>query len=276
MYKLTRPDGLDFYTGTINYRDAIGSIIRIIDYDRPESGACGKGLHASRNPNDCFIGGGIPCAAFRVNGIQRIAGDKHKSRYRGLKIIEEILDLDTLFGWKYSIASDPVNPFAVDPPKITDSHIALLKEWDLVRASVAASVSFSEAGSVVAAGAIGVSSSVMASVSTAVNSFVVDSLRGSSLRAFLLMESVERSLRAFPPMESVEGSLWASVVASAWAYMGSLFPNIKKWKYISHKKGVYPYQSCVDLWNMGLVPSFDGKTWRLHGGKDSGILYERH
>jgi len=214
-----------------------------------------------------FYRGRDPLRCLSGHGIQRIAGDKHKSRYRGLKIIEEILDLDTLFGWKYSIASDPVNPFAVDPPKITDSHIALLKEWDLVRA---------EAGSVVAAGAIGVSSSVMASVSTAVNSFVVDSLRGSSLRAFLLMESVERSLRAFPPMESVEGSLRASVVASAWAYMGSLFPNIKKWKYISHKKGVYPYQSCVDLWNMGLVPSFDGKTWRLHGGKDSGILYERH
>jgi len=35
-----------------------------------------------------------------------------------------------------------------------------------------------------------------------------------------------------------------------------------------------PYQCAIDLWNDGLVPSFDGKTWCLYGGKDAGILYE--
>jgi len=28
------------------------------------------------------------------------------------------------------------------------------------------------------------------------------------------------------------------------------------------------------LWNDGLVPSNDGKTWRLHTGKDAKIIYE--
>jgi len=27
-------------------------------------------------------------------------------------------------------------------------------------------------------------------------------------------------------------------------------------------------------WKMGLVPSYDGKLWRLHGGKDAEILWE--
>lgn len=77
---------------------------------------------------------------------------------------------------------------------------------------------------------------------------------------------------------SVRASMWASVWdyawASMWAYGGSLFFNINKWKYITHEKGEYPFQPAVDLWKQGLVPSFDGKLWRLHGGKDMGILYQ--
>jgi hypothetical protein len=64
-----------------------------------------------------------------------------------------------------------------------------------------------------------------------------------------------------------------SVSDSVWAYYGSLF-DIEEWKYIKHEKGVYPFESAVKLWKMGLVPSFDGKKWRLHGGKDAKILWE--
>jgi hypothetical protein len=53
-----------------------------------------------------------------------------------------------------------------------------------------------------------------------------------------------------------------------------MFPNIKKWEYIQHEEGVYPYQPCVDLWKDGFVPSFDGKAWRLHSGEKAGIVYE--
>ena len=81
---------------------------------------------------------------------------------------------------------------------------------------------------------------------------------------------------------SVRDSVWDSVRDSAWdsvwvsvrdsvrdsvgAYTGSFF-KIDDWKYIKHKKGEYPYQPLVDLWERGIVPSFDGKTWRLHGYK---------
>jgi len=202
MYKLTRPDGFDFYSKTINYRDNIGKIIRVTDFDPPKKGSCGKGLHASRNPNDCFIGARIPCAAFRVKGVQKIAGDKVKSRYQGLKVIEEITDLDVLFGWNYSEAINPINPFKIEPPEIQDIHIELLKKWASVRASV-----------------------------------------------------------------------WDSMWDSVGAYMGSLFPGIKKWKHIEHKPGEYPFQPCVDLWKMGLVPSFDGKIWQIRGGEKGEVLY---
>jgi len=47
----------------------------------------------------------------------------------------------------------------------------------------------------------------------------------------------------------------------------SSFFNLPNWKYINHEEGENPFQPCIDLWERGLVPSFDGKTWRLHGYK---------
>ena len=63
--------------------------------------------------------------------------------------------------------------------------------------------------------------------------------------------------------------VWACV----WAYFGSLFPNINIWKYKNHEQGQYPFQSAVDLWYRGLIPSFDGKTWRLHSGKKAEVVW---
>lgn len=39
-------------------------------------------------------------------------------------------------------------------------------------------------------------------------------------------------------------------------------------------RGEYPFAPCVKLWQLGLVPSFDGKMWRLHGGANAQILFE--
>jgi len=77
---------------------------------------------------------------------------------------------------------------------------------------------------------------------------------------------------------SVRDSVWASVRASVWAsvgaYIGSMFPAVKQWKYAPKNVQGYPYQPCVDLWKRGIVPSFDGSTWRLHVGVDARIAYE--
>jgi hypothetical protein len=68
--------------------------------------------------------------------------------------------------------------------------------------------------------------------------------------------------------DSVRDSVWASVrdsvSASLWAYFSSFFA-------IDYE---YDFSSAVKLWEAGLVPSFDGRTWRLHSGKNAKIIYE--
>jgi len=243
MYKLTRPNGFDFYTSTIDYRAAIGTTVRVTDYDPPKKGPCGKGLHASENPNDCFVGADIPCAAFRVKGIQKLAGDERKSRHQALKVIEEIHDLDALFGWKYSEAIDPIDPFKLIPPKIGADQVQLLRQWASVLDAVGGSVWNSVRGS------------MWDSVWDSVWAYVLDAVR----------DSVGGSVR-----DSVGDSVWNSVRA----YVSSLFPNVKKWEGFNHEPGANPFQSSIDLWRMGLVPSYDGTIWRLHGGSNSSILWQ--
>jgi len=92
--------------------------------------------------------------------------------------------------------------------------------------------------------------------------------------------------------DSVRASVWASVGASVWdsmgasvwdsvcdsvrAYIGSFFKLPRtSWKYTEKiKTKGYPFASSPKLWEIGLVSSFDGKVWRLHGGKDGKVLFE--
>jgi len=143
-------------------------------------------------------------------------------------------------------ARNPINPLLLEPQEVTEQDIELLKQWASVRASVRASVWDSVRASVWAS----VRDSVWASVGDSVGASVWDSVR-----------------------DSVWASVGDSVGDSVWAYIGSLFLNIKDWIYAPKTDG-YPYQSCVDLWKRGFVPSYDGKTWRLHSGKDAKIVYQ--
>ena len=135
-------------------------------------------------------------------------------------------------------ARNPIHPFKIKPPKqITKKHINLLKQWVSVGASVW--------------------DSVRASVGASV---------GASVRASVWV-SVGASVRA---------SVWASVGDSVEAYLGSLFKLSRgQWKYTSKiKTKNYPFEPAVKLWKMGLVPSFDGETWRLHAGKKAKVVFE--
>jgi hypothetical protein len=135
-----------------------------------------------------------------------------------------------------------IHPFKITPPEtITDEHIHLLREWASVRDSVGASV--------------------VASVWDSVGDSVGDSVRA------LVRDSVR---------DSVVASVWDSVGDSVWAYSGTFFILPRSaWKYTEmiDCEG-YPFQPAVTLWEMGLVPSFDGKTWRLYGGPDGRVLWE--
>jgi len=121
--------------------------------------------------------------------------------------------------------------------RVTKKDIELMKKWANVWDSVRASVWDS------------VGDSVRVSVGVSVWASVWDSVR-----------------------DSVRDSVWDSVRDSVWAYTSSFF-NLPKWKYIKHKVGINPYQPLIDLWEKGLVPSYDGKIWRMHG-KEGKIIYE--
>jgi len=157
--------------------------------------------------------------------------------------------------WDYYHACYPVNPLKIDKPFDKEKALKLLKEWDSVWASIWNSVWYS------------VNASVWNSVWASVEASVLDSVWAS------IWDSVWYSVNA-----SIWDSVWDSVRYSVrdfiYAYISSFFPNIKKWEGIEHKKGVNPFQSGVDLWHMGLVPSFDGEVWRLHKGEKAEVVLE--
>jgi len=262
-YKLARPDGYDWYTGkSINYRESIGKTVKVKDYDLEPELCSSSVLHACLDINECFVGAKIPCSVFRVQGVPVIGEDK-KYGFKEFLVVEEVEPTDELFGWKYAEACNPVHPFKIASPKITKEHIALLKKWSSVGDSVRASIGAS------------IGDSAWVFVGDSIGASIGDSV-GDSVRASI-GASVGDSAWVFVGDSigaSAWASIWASVRDSIWAYIGSLFPNIKKWKYLGHVEGEYPFQSAVDLWRQGLVPSFDGKTWRFHGGEKCNVLFE--
>ncbi len=199
------------------------------------------------------------CWEVEVNG-KSVIFNQYKQRFEKQTIIrkverEEMISLakaeEERLGYLLSEVLFPVNPVLLNRKNVIDKEVELLKQWASVRASVWASVWASVRDSVRDSVGDSVGDSVWASVWDSVGASVRDSVR-----------------------DSVGDSVRASVVDSVWAYISSLFPNINKWKYIKHKEGVNPFQSGIDLWRAGLVPSFDSKTWRLHGGEKAEILYE--
>jgi len=131
-----------------------------------------------------------------------------------------------------------VNPFELPAvERVTDEQIDWLKSWASVGDAVWTSVWASVWASVRA--------SFMASAGDAVRDAVRDAV-GEPVR-YAVFDSVR-----------------ASFMDSVWAYIGSFFD-------IDYK---FDFSSAVKLWDDGLVPSFDGTTWRLHSGKSADIVYE--
>jgi len=83
--------------------------------------------------------------------------------------------------------------------------------------------------------------------------------------------SVRDSVRA-----SVGDSVRDSVGDSVRAYIGSFFQLPRTaWKHTKEISGTgYPFQPAANLWKAGLVPSFDGKIWRLHTGPDGHVVWK--
>jgi hypothetical protein len=150
-----------------------------------------------------------------------------------------------------------VNPFKLQKIIPTESDKQLLKELAFVVDSVGASVWASVRDSVGASVWAFVVDSVVDSVWASVRDSVVDSVWAS------VRDSVGASVWAFV-VDSVVASVRHTVWDSVGAYTGSFFE-------IKYNVDITPSNK---LWERGLVPSFDGKTWRLHSGKNADIVFE--
>jgi hypothetical protein len=144
---------------------------------------------------------------------------------------------------------------------VTKKDIKNLKLWASVRASVWYSVWDS------------VSASVRASVRDSVWDSVGDSV-GASVW-YSIWYSVSASIRA-----SVRASVWDSVGASVWdSIWYSVWGSVRDyfWAYYStffNIKYKHNFKIILRLLDKGLIPSFDGKIWRIHSGKKSEIVWE--
>jgi len=195
---------------------------------------------------------------------KNIKFNENKHRFEKQKIIrmlskEEtksiIKDTTKNLDWDLYKAIYPTDPRKVDNPDVTEEIIELLKEWNSVRGSVRDFVMNSIWDSIMDSVVDYVKNSVMNSVWDSIMDSVVDSVKNSV-------------------MDSIWDFVMGSIMDSVWIYIGSCFPNIKKWKYIEHKNGEYPFKSVIKLHELGFVPSFDGNYWRLHSGKNMNEVYK--
>ena len=91
-YKATRPDGTDFYTGTVDYGAALasGDTIRL---DSDETEFPGPGwLHLATVPTECD-GMTWPCRLFEVEPVgefHRGEGHPHKIGCREVRVLREL------------------------------------------------------------------------------------------------------------------------------------------------------------------------------------------
>ena len=149
------------------------------------------------------------------------------------------------------IIKQVVHPFKnKNRKRVTKKDLELLRKWASVWYSVGASVRYSVGASVWY--------SVGASVWYSIKTSVWDSVRASVW--YSIKTSVWDSIKT-----SVEASVWNSVGASVEAYASSFFN-------IEYKEGENPFLPAIDLWEKGLVPSFDREKWRLHGA--NGVVWE--
>ncbi|MDY0387942.1 MAG: hypothetical protein RBT65_12620 [Methanolobus sp.] len=199
-----------------------------------------------------------------------------KQRYEYMKLDNPLSDeqiktmckeIEPELGYKLIEALYPVNPLLCPKATVTVADIDLLKKWINIRCGVWHSVWDSIRDRVMHSIWDSVWQSVRDSVMDSVMHNVWQSVRQS------VLDSVSDSFR-----DRVLDGAWdrvrESLLDSSYAYIGSLFYGIEKWKYIDHKSGVYKFQSVVDLWYRGIIPVYCGRKWMLVSGKKAEIVWQ--
>ncbi len=217
-----------------------------------------------------------------IKGKSKIFSAKRRYEYMKLgsplsdeEIKKLCKEIEPELGYKLSEALYPVNPLLLPKTAVTDKDIKLLRQWDSVGDSIRDSVWNSVCDSVWSSVGDSFWSRVRYSVWYSVRVSVWDSFWSRVWYSvwYSVRDSVGDNVW-YSVIDSWD-SVWDSVTDSVSAYIGSLFLNINKWKYKNHEQGKYPFQSAVNLWYRGLVPSFDGEIWRLHSGKKAEVVWEQ-
>jgi len=248
---------------------------------------CSCGYYATGIEGIIYSFRNLPCdEVWEVEvGGKRVEIDRFKRRYERIKLIrqvplEEVKRLaeteEEKVGYKLSEVLFPINPLKIKAGPVTDKEIELLKKWRSVRGNVRGSIGDSIRDSIWDNVGRRVGDSVWSSIWDNVGRCVGDSVWSS------IWDNVGRYVGGSvwdsvwgrgSAWDSLSGSIEDSVWDSVGAYISSLYPNIEKWKDINHSEGENPFQPCIDLWRKGFVPSFDGKTWRLHAGENAEIVW---
>ena len=192
FYKGARPDGWDFYTEkTINYREAIGKVVHVPTKSEIYTLCTPSVIHASRKPQDVFVGSKIPLSLYIVEGTP-VVEDDTKSGFKEFKVLEEIPseNFPQLFGFEYDEVLHPLDPRLIEHKcEVSTEETQTLKTWASVRASVRDSVWDS------------VRASVWASVWASVRDSVWDSVWASE--AAYVGHLFERSVKKWKYTEKV-------------------------------------------------------------------------
>lgn len=237
LYKVVEKDMDAPFRDTFTYR--VGKEYRCRSINTDVTIACAKGFYATDID-------GLPYAYNIHRRVfecevwgRRVEFDEFKRRYEYIRLVKEMSTqelIELAKPWDKRLEyrlSEVLNP--INPASITPPDITEA-HIELVRQW----------------------KTVMDSMKTSVWKSVWDSVRASA------RDSVAHSV-----FDSVSNPMSSSM----WAYVGSLFTSIPKWKYIDHVPGAYPFQPAIDLWKQGLVPSYDDKMWRLYSSKRMDVLW---
>ncbi|MGH3518818.1 MAG: hypothetical protein ACRDQ7_15650 [Haloechinothrix sp.] len=95
-YKATRPDGMDFRTGTVRYAAALatGELVTHPHSTRMVPGSASTYLSVSTEPAETLIGGEWPARLFRVEPtggvLDNLSAGRHKRACLSLRVLEEL------------------------------------------------------------------------------------------------------------------------------------------------------------------------------------------
>ncbi len=247
-----------------SYKYKIGKEYHCKNFDNNPNNQCSKGYYATNIDGILYANLANNRQVFECEVWgEAIEIDQYKMRYENIKLTRKLEKLEIIkllnkkdYGFNIIQAVYPIQPFSI-AVVVNDNHIDLLKQWIRVCNKIKQRVSVSATDSILGS-----------------DTDITDDLGGAVCNSLIDMTGDPAYVSAWHLIHlgtiPVKKSVWDLIGA----YYSSMFPTIKKWKYIDHKEGKNPFQPAIDLWNEGLVPSFDGETWRLHGGKNAEILHQ--